>query len=160
MYNTQSASGAVQPPSYIVTYHRHRNSTECGETDRNRLTACYSRTTWYSNTRKVKANLDFNETRDDGVAVPSAGQYANHLHLTPCRQITTPAPHHSIFYRPDALPNAQPTVSKHWRQLLTYLQWNTNKKSYVIWSIELVLESTLMSTVHWDSLFTATNIAL
>ena len=32
------------------------------------------------------------------------------------RQITTPAPHHSVFYRPDALPAAQPTVSKHWRQ--------------------------------------------
>ena len=30
------------------------------------------------------------------------------------RQITTPAPHHSVFYRPDALPAAQPTVSKHW----------------------------------------------
>ena len=36
----------------------------------------------------------------------------------PCyRQITTPAPHHSVFYRPDALPAAQPTVSKHWRQV-------------------------------------------
>ena len=30
------------------------------------------------------------------------------------RQITTPVPHHSVFYRPDALPAAQPTVSKHW----------------------------------------------
>ena len=29
------------------------------------------------------------------------------------RQITTPAPHHSVFYRPDALPAAQPTASKH-----------------------------------------------
>ena len=29
------------------------------------------------------------------------------------RQITTPAPHHSVFYRPNALPAAQPTVSKH-----------------------------------------------
>jgi len=29
------------------------------------------------------------------------------------REITTPTPHHSIFYRPDALPDAQPTVSKH-----------------------------------------------
>jgi len=28
------------------------------------------------------------------------------------RQITTPAPHHSVFYRPDA----QPKASKHWRQ--------------------------------------------
>ena len=26
------------------------------------------------------------------------------------RQITTPAPHHSVFYRPDALPAAQLTV--------------------------------------------------
>ena len=33
------------------------------------------------------------------------------------RQITTPAPHHSVFYRPGALPAAQPTVSKHWRHL-------------------------------------------
>ena len=31
------------------------------------------------------------------------------------RQITMPAPHPSVFYRPDALPAAQPTVSKHWR---------------------------------------------
>ena len=32
------------------------------------------------------------------------------------RQITTSAPHNSVFYRPDALPAAQPTASKHWRQ--------------------------------------------
>ena len=31
------------------------------------------------------------------------------------KQITMPAPHHSVFYRPDALPAAQPTVSKQWR---------------------------------------------
>ena len=29
------------------------------------------------------------------------------------RQITTPAPDYSVFYRPDALPAAQPTASKH-----------------------------------------------
>ena len=34
------------------------------------------------------------------------------------RQITTPAPHRSVFYRPDALPAAQPTESKDWRQYL------------------------------------------
>jgi len=28
-------------------------------------------------------------------------------------QITTPTSHHSVFYRPDALPDAQPTASKH-----------------------------------------------
>jgi len=32
----------------------------------------------------------------------------------PCsRQTTRPAPHHSVFCRPDALPVAQPTASKH-----------------------------------------------
>jgi len=31
------------------------------------------------------------------------------------RQITTPAPHHSVYYWPDALPAAQPTASKHWK---------------------------------------------
>jgi len=35
------------------------------------------------------------------------------------RQITTPAPHHSVFCRPDALPAAQPTASKHWRHAQT-----------------------------------------
>ena len=35
----------------------------------------------------------------------------------PCsRQITTPTRHHSVFYRSDALPAAEPTESKHWRQ--------------------------------------------
>ena len=29
------------------------------------------------------------------------------------RQITMPAPHHSVFYRPDALPSTRPTASKH-----------------------------------------------
>ena len=33
------------------------------------------------------------------------------------RQVTTPASHHSVFYRPDALPAAKPTASKHWRQV-------------------------------------------
>jgi len=29
------------------------------------------------------------------------------------REMTMPAPHHSVFYRPDALPAAKPTASKH-----------------------------------------------
>jgi len=36
------------------------------------------------------------------------------------RQITKPAPHHSDFYKPDALPATQPTVSMHWRQMALY----------------------------------------
>ena len=43
----------------------------------------------------------------------SAGPYAS-LHLAPDRQ---PRQHPTTrFYRPDALPAAQPTASKHWRQ--------------------------------------------
>ena len=41
------------------------------------------------------------------------------------RQTTMPATHHSVFYRPDALPAAQPTASKHWRQVTTLqATWN------------------------------------
>jgi len=29
------------------------------------------------------------------------------------RQITMPAPHYSVFYRPDAFPATQPTALKH-----------------------------------------------
>ena len=47
----------------------------------------------------------------------------------PCsRLITTLAPHYSVFYRPDALPTAQPTVSKHWRQDI----FNSNNKRICI----------------------------
>ena len=39
------------------------------------------------------------------------------------RQITMPEPHRSVFYRPDALPAAQPTATKHWRQKVTKRHW-------------------------------------
>ena len=39
------------------------------------------------------------------------------------RQITTPVPHHSVLYRPGALPAAQPTASKHWRQYYIITYW-------------------------------------
>ena len=55
-------------------------------------------------------------------------QVCSSLHLAPDR-ITTPAPHHSVFYRPDALPAAQPTASKHWRHFmltLTYINSNSS----------------------------------
>jgi len=44
---------------------------------------------------------------------------------TRCRQITTPTPH----YRPNALADAQPTVSKHWRQKA--LQYNSSNNHNV-----------------------------
>jgi len=42
-----------------------------------------SRIIWIIWHQKGQTNLDFNEARDDGVVVASAGPYANHLHLDP-----------------------------------------------------------------------------
>jgi len=43
------------------------------------------------------------------------------------RQISTPARHHSVLYRLYALPAAQPTVSKHWRQTANQQWINTSR---------------------------------
>jgi len=57
----------VTSPEYYYTLHH--------------LTA-FSRTTLVTlGSSEGGTILDFNEARDDGVAVVSAGQYANHLHL-------------------------------------------------------------------------------
>ena len=53
------------------------------------------------------------------------------------RQITMPAPHRSVFYRPDALPAAQPTASKHWRKFWCFMNRDINQ-----------MESQLF---HWQS---------
>ena len=64
--------------------------------------------------KKGKTNPDFTDTRD------SEWQWHQLGHMQVCillqTEITSPAPHHSDFYRPDALPAAQPTASKHWKQ--------------------------------------------
>ena len=63
-----------------------------------------SGTTRVSRYQKGKTSLDFTEARD------SEWQLHQLAHVQVCTllQITTPAPHHSVFYRPDALPAAQP----------------------------------------------------
>jgi len=69
-----------------------------------------SGTTQVSQYHKGKTNLDFTGARD------SEWQWHQLGHMQVCTS-TTPAPHHSVFYRPDALPAAQPTASKHWRYI-------------------------------------------
>ena len=60
------------------------------------------------------------------MTVAISGPYANRLR--PCtRQITVPAVHHLIFCRSDALPDAQPTVSKHWRQYIVHFTSHHNR---------------------------------
>ena len=69
-----------------------------------------SGTTRVSRYQKGKTSLDFTEARDSEWQWHQLGMCKS---APRSRQITMPAPHHSVFYRPDALPAAQPTVSEH-----------------------------------------------
>ena len=77
----------------------------------------FSRTSQVSRYQKGKTNLDFTEARD------SEWQWHQLGHMQVCTLLQTDN-HTSTpplcFYRPDALPAAQPTVSKHWRHIKTY----------------------------------------
>ena len=88
------------------------------------------------------------------------------------RQITTPAPHHSVFYRPDALPAAQPTASKHWRQKankkpdnadITYTHINRTFSSQIIFNLILFYFAqnhtgiTSSNNLHWVRLQSTDN---
>ena len=76
------------------------------------------------------------------------------------RQITTPASNHSVFYRPDALPAAQPTVLKHWRPLLlvvTVCGYNLKRKKNNKPSPELLTLLICFAAVYFPA---ATRIAL
>ena len=83
----------------------------------------FSGTIRVSQYQKGKTSLDFTEARDSEWQWHQLGRMQVCTSLQTdnrrSRQITTPAPHHSVFYRPDAVPDAQPTASKHWRQQLT-----------------------------------------
>ena len=66
-----------------------------------------TRVSWY---QKRKTDLDFTETRD------SEWQWHPLGHMQVCTSLQTDnhaSTPHSVFYRPDALPAAQLTVSKH-----------------------------------------------
>jgi len=61
--------------------------------------------------QKGKTNLDFSEARDS--EWQWQWQQLGHMQVCTLLQTTTLAPHHSVSYRPDAIPVAQPTASKH-----------------------------------------------
>ena len=73
------------------------------------LNGPFSGTTRVSQCQKGKTNLNFTGARVSGSGI----SWAICKSAPRSKQITTPAPHHSVFYRPDALPAAQPTASKH-----------------------------------------------
>ena len=83
-----------------------------------------SGTTRVSRYHKGKINLDFTEARD------SEWQWHQLGHTQVCTLLQTDnhaSAHHSVFYRPDALPAAQPTASKHWRQLNSNCERNQSQ---------------------------------
>jgi len=81
----------------------------------------FSRTTQVSRYQKGKTNLDFTEARD------SEWQWRRLGHMQVCALLQTDN-HTSTsplwFYKPDALPAAQPTASKHWKH------WSVNPNAY------------------------------
>ena len=87
-------------PQHITHTHTHTHQ----------FNGPLSGTTRVSRYQKGKTNLDFTEARD------SEWQWHPMGHMQVCTSLQTdtmPAPHHSVFYRLDALPAAQPTASKH-----------------------------------------------
>jgi len=84
-----------------------------------RLTAFCPGLPGWAGTRKVKPTWTLLKQE----TVSGSGiSWAIRKSASRSRQKTTPAPHHSVFYRPDALPVAQPTASKHWRQKINRTQ--------------------------------------
>ena len=83
-----------------------------------------SRTTWVSQYQKCKTSLDLDEARGVGVL----GWHWHQLdHMqTICTLLLTDNHTNTsslIFYRLDARPDTQPTVSKHWRPDFSLIHW-------------------------------------
>ena len=92
--------GAPEPSQLLITMTTRPDNTHT-HTHTRLMALCPGPPGW------AGTNLDFTEAKRQWVAVESAGPYAKSAPRS--RQITMPAPHHSVFYRPDA----QPTVSQH-----------------------------------------------
>jgi len=99
----QSVRGCRQDATQRTREERNKHTHTHTYT---RLTALFPGLLGWAGTRKVNQSGFYWSKRQWAICKSA-----------PCsRQIATPAPHHSVFYRPGALPAAQPTASKHWRQ--------------------------------------------
>ena len=74
----------------------------------------FSGTTRVSRYQKGKTDRDFTEARDSEWLWRQLGHVQVCISLQTDKHVSTPPL--KFFYRPDALPAAQATVSKHWRQ--------------------------------------------
>ena len=118
----QTAGGARNADSHphVTVMIRHATHTHT------RLTALFPGLPGWAGTRKVKPIWILLKQ----VTVSGSGiSFAIYKSAPRSRQITMTAPHHSVFYRPDALPAAQPTASKHWR--LQALKATVKKNNHI-----------------------------
>ena len=121
---SKTSPGTPNVPDFNVKVWSWVNACSllCSNNTHTRLMALCPGLPGWASTKKRKTNLDFTEARD------SEWQWHQLGHMQVCTSLqtdTTPAPHRSVFYRPDALPAAQPTASKHWRQYAAItLQYN------------------------------------
>ena len=113
-------------PAMLNVSHTHTHTHT-----HTRLTALCPGLPRVSRYQKGKTNLDFTGARDSEWQWHQLGMCKS---APRSRQITTPAPHHWVFYRPDALPAAQPTASKHWRHKVKCFS------EFIIHNIETVWE--------------------
>jgi len=95
------------------------------------------RTTRVSRYQKNKTNLDLVEQK---IVNGTGISWAICKSAPWPRQMTMPAPHHSVFYRPDALSATQPTASKHWTDILC--QWTEAIFSWV-WQAQVFKSTSL-----------------
>ena len=97
----------------------------------------FSRTTWVSRYQKGKTSLDLNEASGDGVLGWQWHLLADMQTICTSLQTDNRINTSSLnFYRPAAVPDAQPTVSKHWRH--TYVHCS---------SVKYILATTLAGKV-------------
>ena len=110
----QSIGGLSWPMRHIAIadyYVCRKQSTALTHTHTHPFSGPYSGTTWVSWYQKGKTDLNFTEARESEwqwhqlghMQVSTSLQTDNHANTPPL----------SFFYRLDALPAAQPTVSKH-----------------------------------------------
>ena len=122
---SQQASYRLQWPLLLLTTAALlANRTKATTHTHTCLTALFPRLPKWAGTRKVK--LLWILLKQETVS-GSGISWAICKSAPRSRQITAPAPHHSVFYRPDALPAAQPTASKHWRHNQSH-QYSNNRK--------------------------------
>ena len=100
----------------ILEYILHARTHARTHTHTHTFNGPLSGTTQVSQYQKGKTNLDFIETRHSEWQRHQLGRMQVCTSLQTDNHASTPPL--KFFYRPDALPAAQPTASKHWRGMV------------------------------------------